>query len=135
MKEEYNDFVTQISKELFIDLTHCEYEKIITIISQVNELRCFINNRNYLKKELINQLKIEQNKILETNDYFNKNFDKEILNYISKIDYSNFIEKLDNILRLEEINIQRNIISERFQELTYLEKNVTELNKEILDLQ
>jgi superfamily I DNA and/or RNA helicase len=63
------------------------------------------------------------------------NFDKEILNYISKIGDNNFVEKIDSILKLEEINIQTNTISQRFQELNYLEKNVTELNKEIFELQ
>lgn len=135
IKWEYDNYIKQISDKLFIDLDHYNYEKIITIISQINELHLFIKNRNYLKIELTDKLNKNETLIIETNNYFNKNYDKEILNYISKIYDNNFIAKLDSILKLEEIDIQKNTISQRFQELNYLEKNVTELNKEIFDLQ
>ncbi len=135
VKWECDNYIKQISNELFIDLYNYEYEKIINVIEQIHNLYWFIKNKNYLKIELNDKLIKNQNLITETNNYFNKNYDKEILNYISKIDNNNFIEKLDSILKLEEINIQTNIISDRFQELNYLEKNVTELNKEVFELQ
>lgn len=132
---EYTDYVTKISDELFIDLIQYEYEEIITIIFQINKLYWFIKDKINLEKELKDKINENKSLIIEANNYFNENFEKEILNYLWKIGDNNFIEKLDNLLKLEEINIQRNTIIERFQELTHFEKNVTELNKEISELQ
>lgn len=132
---EYVSYIIEISDKLFIDLANYEYEKIITIISQINKLCLSIKDKVKLEKELSDKLNENKSLIIEANSYFENTFDKEILNYLWNIDDNYFIEKIDSILKLEEINIQRNTISQRFQELNYLEKNVTELNREIFELQ
>lgn len=135
IKKEYNNCILKISNNLFINFNNKEYEDIISIIKQINILFLNIKQKNKIKEELNDKLNEKQNIILQTKKYLDIVSNKEILNYIWEINDNNFEEKLNKLLKLEEINIQRNNIYKRFKNLTNLEENITELNKEIFEIQ
>lgn len=135
LKWEYDDYIRKISDELFIDLSNYEYIEILNTIKQINQLFLFVKNKISLKKELKDELDKKLIIIRKTKNYLNEKSDKEILNYIWKLEDNNFLEKLNNLLELEKINTQKKHVTNKFQILTHLEKNITELNKEILEVQ
>ena len=117
--EQYN----KLKNRFYIEII---FENIILLL---------INIINYIKNTEKEKSKIE---ILKENIliYLNKELNDILFDYIIwDIDNNNILIKLEKIIELEEINNQKNKISENFKKLSKLKNDITKLNKEIFNFQ
>ena len=136
LNNDYFNFIKSISKYLFIDFNKLSYEEIIKIIKNIKNLYILIYEKKSIEDSINSYIKKKFEFIKEKEIYFNKYLNKNIIKYIVwNINENNFISVLDNILKLENINIEKENISNLFNELTSLERNITEINNEVFDVQ
>lgn len=132
-----NDITEELNNLYEIDFNNIKYKEIESIFSLSIEL-FWLENEYIIEKNNLNIIESDINNIKENIiNFLQNNVNEYIYNYFlqNNSDFDYILKDIPNIINLEKINIKKEDIKESFNSLIELWSNITNINKQIFEVQ